>query len=133
MEVLFDKYVVAELEDVMSQSTFDLLVQPRSRSRRRGTTRKGSLRDQHFAFAIKLVNRMVLTKPWWPTSEIWHSLFGLASDGPQVDQVLRKHELCSVITGEYALGRLTTTKYALDAWAKTSRRIASAHLGKPSR
>lgn len=124
MEVLFDKYVVAELEDVMSQSTFDLLVQPRSRSRRRGTTRKGSLRDQHFAFAIKLVNRMVLTKPWWPTSEIWHSLFGLASDGPQVDQVLRKHELCSVITGEYALGRLTTTKYALDAWAKTSRRMA---------
>lgn len=100
MDILFHRYSLLELQNVIARSTFDLLLQ-----------------DAQFRVGWKTLNWMVQDQSWWPTEESWRRLFSMTKlREPEIDLLWRKYRLCGAIRGgDYGLSPREATKAVLKA------------------
>lgn len=121
LETMWRLYSVSDLQDSIERATFHSLLQmlnQRKQKRRNDTVHASSNED--FEFGLKLLDKMILAKAWWPNEETWIYLFRLADGGPQADEVWTKYELCRAITHDYSMTPLKATKFALKCWGHSA-------------
>lgn len=126
VDTSFDLFSTETLQESFWRSTFHGLLGALTRQRK-GQRRTERLAGRESAnpqldAGLRLLDKMILQRAWFPNHETFVHLFHLVDGGPDAERVRVALELCQFLSDDktYPFSPLKAAKYSLNAWTRTA-------------